>query len=105
MRKDYINVLIKKPGLPPHFATVRNELPYLQAAVGGYIECLKLFEDVVIICNEEGRLMHLPHNCKLCDVDFVGTILICGVDGEEFTDFPLTLDATRMCLASLWEGF
>lgn len=97
--KEYINVIIKKPGLPPHFATVRNELPYLQAVVGGYIEMVKVTTDCVIICNEEGRLMNLPRNCELCGVDFVGTVLICGVDGEEFTDVP---DGTRQALASLW---
>ena len=103
MRKDYINVLIKKPGLPPHFATVRNELPYLQAVVGGYIECFPIATGCVIICNEEGKLMHLPHNCNICGEDFVGTIMLVGVDGEEFTDFPLTLEGARQTLANLWE--
>ena len=44
--------------------------------------------DVVIICNEEGRLKSLPYNCDLFGILFVGTIIFAGVDGEEFADLP-----------------
>lgn len=33
--------------------------------------------------------MGLPHNTRFVGVDFVGPILIAGVDGEEFTDVPM----------------
>ena len=42
----------------------------------------------VVICNEEGRLKNLPHNCDLFGISFVGTIIFAGVDGEEFADLP-----------------
>ena len=41
--------------------------------------------DAAIICNEEGRLMGLAHNCTVLGVDFCGTILVAGVKGDEFS--------------------
>ena len=49
---------------------------------------MTLTSDVVIICNEEGRLKNLPYNCDLFGVSLVGTIIFAGVDGEEFADLP-----------------
>ena len=39
-----------------------------------------------MICNEEGRIQGLPFNLELMGILFFGTILIVGVDGENFTD-------------------
>lgn len=102
--KDYINILIKKPGLPPHFATVRNELPYLQAVVGGYIECFRITTDCVIICNEEGKLMGLPYNCTLVGEQLAGPIVFVGVDGEEFDSCPLTIEQAKQLFPQMWEA-
>ena len=44
--------------------------------------------DMVIICNEEGLIKHLPPNCGILGCYFFGTIAAVGVDGEEFTDVP-----------------
>lgn len=41
---------------------VKNELKALQEAVGGYIETLTLAEGVVLICNEEGKLLNMEPN-------------------------------------------
>lgn len=38
---------------------VKNELKALQETVGGHIQTLKLAEGVVLICNEEGKLLKL----------------------------------------------
>lgn len=70
---------------------IDNTLKALQDNVGGYIETVTLASDLVIICNEEGLLKRLPYNCNVCGHDLVGTILVLGVDGDEFCDVPLTL--------------
>ena len=72
----------KKPGCAPEIIEVENTLKALQAEVGGYIETVSI-ADVVIICNEEGRLCGLPYNCR-----FVGTILVVGRNKDEFCDVP-----------------
>lgn len=77
----------KKLGCAPELVEVDNTLKALQTEVGGYIETVSI-ADVVIICNEEGRLCGLPYNCRFVGVDFVGTILVVGRDRDEFCDVP-----------------
>lgn len=86
MHENQILVLIKEPGklarLDPLFD---NTLEAFQEAVGGYIETVTIQDGVVIICNEEGRLMGLGPNVEINGIDFVGTILAVGVKGDEFS--------------------
>lgn len=77
----------KKPDCEPELIDIDNTLAALQQEVGGYIETVSI-ADVVIICNEEGRLCGLPYNCRFVGVDFVGTILVVGRDRDEFCDVP-----------------
>lgn len=82
-----MKVIYKAPGCQPEPRDIPNTLEELQAAVGGgHIETVTIALDAVIICNEEGRLRGLPHNCRIFGVDFVGPILIAGVDEDEFSD-------------------
>ena len=84
-----MHVIYKAPGCAPEPRDIPNTLEELQAAVGGYIETVTFATDAAVICNEEGRLLGLPHNVRFLGVDFVGPILIVGVDGEEFADLPM----------------
>lgn len=79
-------VVRKKPGRFPEVIDVENTLEALQEQVGGYIEIVTFAEDACVICNEEGRLLGLEPCCRFLGVDFVGTILMAGVDGDTFTD-------------------
>ncbi len=83
-----MKVIRKKPGCEPEIIEVDNTLAALQAEVGGYIETVTIASDAVIICNEEGRILSLPDNCRVCGVDFVGTVLIVGTKDDEFCDVP-----------------
>lgn len=76
----------KKPGCAPEIIEVDNTLKALQQEVGGYIETVTVASDTAIICNEEGRILDLPNNGRVCGVDVVGTVLIVGTKGEEFCD-------------------
>ena len=78
----------KKPGCVPELIDIDNTLKALQTEVGGYIETLTIASDAVVICNEEGRILGLPDNCRVCGVDFVGTILVVGRNKDEFCDVP-----------------
>ena len=71
-----------------------NDLKAFQEAVGGYIETVTVATDLVIICNEEGRLQGLPWNCTVFCVDFVGTIVVAGVKGEEFASLKASVVPT-----------
>ena len=86
--KERISVVRKKPGEQAELVEIDNTLKALQKEVGGYIETVTLATDAVIICNEEGRLLNLKPNIDWMGVGWFGTILVVGVDGEEFTDLP-----------------
>lgn len=67
---------------------LRRRLYELDFAI--YIETVTLSSDCVVICNEEGMLRGLPYNCNICGIDFVGTIVFAGINGDEFSDIPLS---------------
>jgi hypothetical protein len=83
-----MKVVYKAPGDAPEIRDIPNTLQELQETVGGYIETVTIATDAVIICNEEGRLLGLPHNCRFCGIDLCGPILIAGYSGDEFTSLP-----------------
>ena len=86
MRK--IKVIIKRPGEKPYTTWISDRLENLQKTVEGYIETVTVCTDLVIICNEEGRIRNLPYNCTILGADFFGTIFIAGINGEEFGNVP-----------------
>lgn len=76
--KKKIKVIVKDPEKPARVVWISNTLENLQKTVGGYIETVTISTDAVIICNEEGNLLGLPHNCRFCGCDFVGTIIVAA---------------------------
>lgn len=98
-----MNVIVKRPGEAPCAEQIENTLEGLQALVGGYIEAVTLASDLAVICNEEGRLMDLPHNCEVAGIDFVGAIVFVGVRDDDFTDVPYDVDGIRVLFPSLFE--
>lgn len=99
---ENIRILLKRPGESAVFVEPANDLKALQHLVGGYIETVTIADRVVVICNEEGRLQGLPYNVTIWDYDFVGTILIAGVKGDEFSDLPVSDGALRFMLPQLF---
>ena len=95
-----MKVIIKEPEVASYGADIPNTLEDLQKVVGGYIETLSAMPGLVIICNEEGRLQGLKHNCEFAGIDFVGTIIFAGTDGDEFTD--ISDDLARLVMRDLW---
>ena len=100
MRK--IRVLIKRPGEMPYTAWMSDTLENLQRTVGGYIETVTLRRGLVVICDEEGRLKGYPHNCTIDGIEFVGVIIIAGVDGDEITSLLFGNYELRRLCPGLW---
>lgn len=84
-----IKVLIKEPAGKLKFAEIENTLEALQKTVGGDIETVTVASNLVIICDEDGRIKNKPYNCSCFGVDLCGTIVFVGVDGENFADVPI----------------
>ena len=83
-----MKVVAKKPGHLAEIIEIKNELKALQEYVGGRIETVTFASKACIVCNEEGRLLDMPHNFTFCGVEFCGPVLIVGVKNEDFTDCP-----------------
>ena len=81
-----MRVIRKRPGQEPQVVEIEPSLEALQQEVDGWIETVTFADDACVICNEEGRMRGEQFNLKLLGLLFFGTILIVGVDGENFTD-------------------
>ena len=59
-----MKVLIVEQGKKPYVKDIENNLESMQKIVGGYIETIYPFDDenVVLVCNEEGKMNGLPLN-------------------------------------------
>lgn len=100
---ETIKVLVKRPGGPPRVKNILNRLKNMQRIVEGNIEAVTLAEDMVIICDEEGRLKNLPYNCDICGTSFVGTIIIAGRKEDDFSSFPTDYDTMKKLFPDLWK--
>ena len=97
-----IRVIIKKVGDPPYMTVIPNELKKLQEIVEGNIETVTITKDCCIICNEEGKLKRLSHNCNLFGNDFVGTIIFVGINEDEFDNIPFSYGKFRDLFPELY---
>lgn len=88
-----IKVIIKRPDEAiGHVTNISDTLENLQRTVGGYIETLTILRnpDVVIIMNEDGKLDGSHYNFKIPGDQIFGDIIVCGRDGDEFADVPIS---------------
>lgn len=90
-------VIIKRPDEKAgHVTNISMTLKNLQKIVEGHIEALTIDKDpkVVMICNVDGKLLDLPKSFRIGGLIFFdwirGTVIICGADGDDFADVPIT---------------
>ena len=87
-----MTVLQISPGHKPEKITIDRTLEAMQVLVGGYIQAIYPYEDLVaLVCNEEGKLQGLEPNRAVRDiatneiVDIIcGTFFICGLSEDDF---------------------
>lgn len=96
-----ISVLLVEPNEHPKMIEIVNNLKSFQNQVDGSIECLNLDKDVVMVCDEEGKLKGKPFNraiyqngdkSKLVDI-IQGSFFICysPIESDEFQSLPKNL--------------
>lgn len=79
-----MKVVIKKVGQDPEIREIENELRAAQGIVGGYIQCVNLPNNIVCVCDEEGKLKNKTPNLILNSDIMVGDIFFCSAGEEEF---------------------
>lgn len=84
MIENKLRCLLVEPYRLPEVIEINNTLEDKQKIVGGYIECAYLpnDEEVVIICNEEGKINGLQLNRDIGHDIIAGPFLIIGDDYE-----------------------
>lgn len=85
-----MKAIIKKVGEAPQVVNLENTLEAVQKAVGGYIEVLRIDRNLLMICDEEGKLKGKSYNFDLGHDIIVGDVLFVQSDGEDFTDLNET---------------
>ena len=86
-----INAIIKRPDEKyGHMTSISTRLENLQRIVEGYIECVSPDPRIVIICNEEGKLIGLEPNMKIPNDILCGTIIVIGTSGDDFSNIPIS---------------
>lgn len=94
MNIEKIKCLLVEPYELPKEIEIENTLEAKQHLVGGYIECVYLPNDnnVVLICNEEGKINGLRLNRDIGHDIISGPFLIVGEDYEKSGFKSLTDD-------------
>ncbi len=77
-------ILVFQPGEHPAVRQIRNDLKTMQCIVGGYIEIVKLGDNLILVCDEEGMLKGYPPNRRVGRDVIRGTFFICRSEGPEF---------------------
>ena len=107
-KKNTISVVYCKPGECAETVEMEDKLEVMQDLVGGLIqeympfhsETDPRYDDVAIICNEEGKLMRLPPSRAITDEDgrvmdvIAGPFFICyaPLESERFLSMPDDLE-------------
>lgn len=76
---EQIKVLIKDVGKPARIGTIDNALQAMKDIVNGYIEAVYVTDNIMLICNEEGKICNLPLNFIIDN-----KLLTDGIHGNVF---------------------
>lgn len=79
-----MKIVVRKIGCEPEVREVENTLRNLQEIVGGYIECISITNDILCVCNEEGKILGLPPNFIYCNDIICGDVFFCKAGMEDF---------------------
>lgn len=119
--KEKLRVILCRPGEAAEVVEIEDELESMQDLVGGLIEPYDPFysetdpryENVILVCNEEGKLMQLPLNRAIVDEDgrvmdvIRGPFFLCyaPVESERFLSIPPDLEEEFLRKYALPEKF
>lgn len=102
MKTPQIKAVIKEVGKSPKVAEIENELEVLKSLVGGYIEVVRVTPEILMICNEDGKLQGLPPNFSTGRDVIVGTAVFVAYDGSE--EFAGLSDYQVLEIMDMFEG-
>ena len=106
--KEMLRVIVCRPGEVAEIVEIEDDLESMQELVGGLIEPYDPFysetdpryENVILVCNEEGNLSQMPPSRAIVDEDghvmdiIAGPFFLCyaPVESEKFLSMPPDLE-------------
>ena len=106
--KEKLRVILLKPNEAAEIVEIEDDLESMQELVGGLIEPYDPFysetdpryENVILVCNEEGKLRQLPPSRAIVDEDghvmdvIAGPFFLCyaPIESERFLSMPPDLE-------------
>ena len=79
MSKD-LKILVKRVGEKASIETIKDTLEAKQNIVNGLIEAVSFNDDVLLICNEEGKIYNMPPNLIFDNDIIAGDCFFVGDD-------------------------
>ena len=98
-----MRAIIKEVGKTPQVKDIDNTLEALKDIVGGYIEVVSMEDNILLICNEEGKMQGLPPNFSMGYDVIVGTAVFVSYDGKE--DFTSLNDEQMLYIMDRFTDF
>lgn len=85
-----MKILVVTPNERPRWIEIPHTLEEMQRVVGGHIQAVYPWKDLVaLVCDEEGLINGKPLNRYIMPgMVIAGTFFICGLGEEDFTDLP-----------------
>lgn len=97
MTQKTIRIIRKRVGEAAEYVDVEKTLERLQTEVDGFIQVIPLFSDILLVCNEDGNILGLPHNFTIawrCEI--VGNVFFVRNDVDGFGSCSEE-DMKRLC--------
>lgn len=91
-----ILVWIKEPFKKARHVWISPTLENLQKTIDGYIEAIRISDEVLVICDEEALLTDKKYNVTVGGMQLFGTVILIGQQGEEFASCPLNADQMKL---------
>ena len=90
-KKEDLKIVLKKVGEEPKVMNIENTLDAKQKLVDGLIEIARVSEDILLVCNEEGKLENLQPNLVF-DYDYIAGDCFFVGDDYDNGDFKSLTD-------------
>ena len=86
MAENTMKIVVVEPNKPAYIKEIDGGLKSMQSIVGGLLEPIYFLRDphVVMVGNENAKLIGLPGNRRFLEGIVAGTFFICGDNGEDF---------------------
>lgn len=79
-----MKIVVKKVGQNPKVMEIENDFHEMQEIVGGHIETFNVVDNILCVCNEEGKLDGLDPNFRFNGDVIVGDVFFCAAGEEDF---------------------